>query len=290
MTEIRGFRSAAAASIDITGKDRVPFLQGQSTNDIVKLPEGETLRAASLNPKGHLLAEFRVKKMADRLRILTRPARHEALLAHFRKYAVFQEVSFEERAAGWRRIDFIGTAPAAPPGLHPDVWPPFFEWTATWLAGPEDADSVLGSVSRELRELTEEEAEATRIEAGRPLWGVDMDESNLPDEVGMDDAISTTKGCYVGQEIVARLRTYGRVTRRLAGLAFENGFVAPRRSVLVSPSSPETICGEVTSAALSEKFGAIGLGYVRREVEEGEIVELRDHPGRRARIGPKSRR
>jgi folate-binding protein YgfZ len=280
---------AEASVIDIGGKDRVAFLQGQSTNDIVKLPEGESCRAASLNPKGHLLAEFRVKKLPDRLRILTEKDRQASLLAHLRKYAVFQDVSFQESVGDWQMFDFAGAISPRPSGIEIDVWPAYFEWAESWLIRREEAGAARDALPRDVRALTPEEAEVARIESGRPLWGRDMDESNLPDEVGMDDAISTTKGCYVGQEIVARLRTYGRVTRRLAGLEFEGGFVPPRGSVLLRHGAPD-VAGEVTSTALSVRFGAIGLGFVRRDVDEAEFLELRDHPGRRARVAPKAHR
>src|SRR5262249_47193650 len=84
------------------------------------------------------------------------------------------------------------------------------------------------------RVLSDDEAEVRRVEAGRPRFGQDADPSHLPDEVGLDDAISTTKGCYVGQEIVARMRTYGRANRRLVGFRFPEGAI-PAGALLKLP-------------------------------------------------------
>jgi folate-binding protein YgfZ len=99
-----------------------------------------------------------------------------------------------------------------------------------------------------------------------------MDSSNLPDEVGMDDAISTTKGCYVGQEVVARLRTYGRVNRRLVRFRFEGGPIEPgtalRRPEEKAPARVEA--GRVTSSAVSPALGPIGLGFAFRDVASGD--------------------
>jgi folate-binding protein YgfZ len=98
-----------------------------------------------------------------------------------------------------------------------------------------------------------------------------MDSTNLPDEVGMDDAISPTKGCYVGQEVVARLRTYGRVNRRLVSFRFPEGPIAAGDSLrLPDEEKPSKVsAGRVTSSVHSPRFGAIGLGYAFRDVAPG---------------------
>ena len=116
-----------------------------------------------------------------------------------------------------------------------------------------------------------------------------MDDSNLPDEIGMDDAVSTAKGCYVGQEIVARQRTYGRVTRRLAGLSFAEGWIPPAGCRLLRPQEPGREAGRVTSAARSPRFGAIGLGFVALGVEDGDVLRSADDESKTARVGPKNR-
>ncbi|HLN92604.1 MAG TPA: folate-binding protein, partial [Thermoanaerobaculia bacterium] len=163
-----------------------------------------------------------------------------------------------------------GDGLALPDGI--DRLPPEGEFSASLIVPVDRRGEIeahlaaAGSV-----EVSEETAEVLRVEAGRPRFGSDMDSSNLPDEVGMDDAISTTKGCYVGQEVVARLRTYGRVNRRLVRFHFPEGPIGAgevlRRPDEESPSSTEA--GRVTSSVVSPLHGAIGLGYAFRDVPVG---------------------
>jgi tRNA-modifying protein YgfZ len=116
--------------------------------------------------------------------------------------------------------------------------------------------------------VSEEIAEILRVEAGRPLLGKDADDTNLPEEVGLSGAISATKGCYVGQEIVARLRTHGRINRRLVGFRFSSGPVS-EGTVFPNPEKPDHELARVTSAVESPRFGSIGLGTAFRDVGEG---------------------
>lgn len=117
--------------------------------------------------------------------------------------------------------------------------------------------------------------DAVRIEAGRPLWGTDMDESTMPAEVNLEalGAVSFTKGCYTGQEVVARLHFRGHVNRRLMGLRIE-GAEAPQRGAELTQIEG-TICGDVRSAVVSPRFGPIALAMVRREVDAGAQVMTR---------------
>ena len=116
--------------------------------------------------------------------------------------------------------------------------------------------------------------EAARIEAGRPLWGVDMDDSTLPQEANLEalNAISYTKGCYTGQEVVARLHFRGHVNKRIVGLRIDGSAVPARGSSVIGPDSKEV--GDVRSAVLSPRFGPIALAMVRREVSSGDAVAL----------------
>lgn len=114
--------------------------------------------------------------------------------------------------------------------------------------------------------------EAARIEAGRPLWGVDMDDSTLPQEANLEalNAISYTKGCYTGQEVVARLHFRGHVNKRVVGLRVDGSAVPPRGTTVLGAEGKEV--GEVRSAVLSPRFGPIALAMLRREVNVGDSV------------------
>lgn len=266
-------RFRPAGILDVTGADRESFLQGQLTQDVRGLVPGASRRAAGLTPKGKLLFVARVVALEDRLRLVVPEAQRQVVLDHLRKYAVFTKVAFEDRSEKLLQIGLYGPEGAGlalPDGI--DRLPPEGEYSASLLVpvgrrGEIEAHlTAAGSV-----EVSEDAAEVLRVEAGRPRFGSDMDSSNLPDEVGMDDAISTTKGCYVGQEVVARLRTYGRVNRRLVRFHFPEGPIGAgevlRRPDEESPSSTEA--GRVTSSVVSPLHGAIGLGYAFRDVPVG---------------------
>jgi tRNA-modifying protein YgfZ len=135
--------------------------------------------------------------------------------------------------------------------------------------------------------VTQEDADVTRIEAGRPKFLVDMTADTIPLEAGIEDrAISLTKGCYVGQEIIIRVlhRGAGRVAKRLVGLALEPGATAPMAGAPVA--SGDRAIGAITSATVSPALGhAIALGYVHRDfAEPGTPVVVGDNPARVAAL------
>ena len=268
------YRVRSAAVVDVAGPDREAFLQGQITQDVRLAASAPAVPAAGLSPKGKLIFVAKLTAAGDRLRLVLPSELRETVLAHLKKYAVFQKVSLEDRTGDFARIGIRGEGPASFEGEMP-----------MGRDGEFDDDRLLPAASREGflrglaarggRLLTPEEAEILRVEAGRPRFGQDFDESNLPDEVGLDDAISTTKGCYVGQEIVARMRTYGRVNRRIVGFRFPDGGI-PAGSRLERPGSPpgsRAEPGRVTSSVVSDRFGAIGLGWAFHDVPVGgELV------------------
>ncbi|HEV8610683.1 MAG TPA: hypothetical protein VGS98_11545 [Thermoanaerobaculia bacterium] len=275
-------RFRASGIFDVTGADRESFLQGQLTQDMRGLAPGESRAAAGLTPKGKLLFVARVLGLEDRLRVVVPEILRQPVLEHLRKYAVFTKVAIEDVSADFVRVGVYGPdgARLALPGsvvlLSPDG-----ELSADMLA-PADRRAELEDLlhaagSAEISGVT---AEILRVEAGRPRFGSDMDSTNLPDEVGMDDAISTTKGCYVGQEVVARLKTYGRVNRRLVSYRFPGGLVAAGDLLRLpheeKPSKVEA--GRVTSSVVSPRLGPIGLGYAFRDVADGARLVSASNP------------
>jgi folate-binding protein YgfZ len=259
--------------LDVTGGDRESFLQGQLTQDVRGLAPGESRAAAGLTPKGKLLFVARVLGLEDRMRVVVPEILRSLVLEHLRKYAVFTKVAIEDRTP-----DFVQVGVSGPEGRRlalPD-WvdrlAPERGFSAELLVAAqrrEELETLLRALGSS--GISDVSAEVLRVEAGRPRFGTDMDSTNLPDEVGMDDAISTTKGCYVGQEVVARLRTYGRVNRRLVSFRFPEGSIAAgdllRLPDQEKPSKVEA--GRVTSSVHSPRFGAIGLGYAFRDVALG---------------------
>jgi tRNA-modifying protein YgfZ len=266
-------RFRPAGFLDVTGTDRELFLQGQLTQDIRGLAPGESRAAAGLTPKGKLLFVARVLGLEDRLRMVVPEVLRLSVLEHLRKYAVFTKVAISDRTPDFVRVGLYGPEgvrlilPEAVFDLHAGG-----EFSADVLV-PAERLSELESLLRDAgsAEVDEETAEILRVEAARPRFGRDMDSGNLPDEIGMDDAISTTKGCYVGQEVVARLRTYGRVNRRLVRFRFPEGRIG-EGEVLRRPEEEESSkveAGRVTSSVVSPASGPIGLGYAFRDVAPG---------------------
>lgn len=262
-----------AGVLDVTGGERESFLQGQLTQDVRGLAPGESRAAAGLTPKGKLLFVTRVLGLPDRLRLVVPDNLRQLVLDHLRKYAVFTKVAIEDRSADFVRIGLYGPEGARlllPEGV--DRLPGEGDLSADLLvpAGRRaEIEAHLDAAGS--AEVSQETAEILRVEAGRPRFGSDMDASNLPDEVGMDDAISTAKGCYVGQEVVARLRTYGRVNRRFVSFRFPEGSI-DAGEVLRNPGeeTPSKVeAGRVTSSVVSPRLGPIGLGYAFREVPPG---------------------
>ena len=269
------YRVRPAAVLDVAGKDGLAFLQGQLTQDVLGIAPGGARPAAALTPKGKLLFLARVVGLpADARRLLLPASERESALAHLKKFVIFQKVDIADRSAEFKRIGLYGPGGAQWSAIPGDALrlPPDGEFVADLLVSSATAGDLRAVLERAgAAEVSEETAEALRIEAGRPLFGIDADSNNLIDELGLESAVSTTKGCYVGQEIVARMRTYGRVNRRLVGFRFPGGPIEPG-AILKLPEEEEPgkiEQGRVTSAALSPAFGPIGLGFAFREVAEG---------------------
>jgi folate-binding protein YgfZ len=282
-------RFRATGVLDIEGPDREPFLQGQLTQDVRGLAPGDVRPTAGLTPKGKLLYVARVLGLPDRIRLLVPAFLAPSVAAHLTKYAVFQKVGVADLSGLWLRVGLTGGPPPSdlPPGTL-DL-PGEGEFDAELLAPESERRALTARLERAgSRELSETEAEVLRIKAGRPRFGQDMDGTNLPDELELEAAISRTKGCYVGQEIVARLATYGRVNRRLVGFRFPQG-VIPAGTALSHPdpsADPKIAWGRVTSSAEANDLGPIGLGFAFRDVPPGGRLVADGPPRREALVSP----
>ncbi len=270
-------RIRPSAILDVTGVDRVAFLQGQLTQEMKDLAPGDTRPVAGLTSKGKLLFVGRAVGLPDGVRLLAPAVLRASILEHLRKYVLASRVAIEDRSDDFVHVGLCGPgASGVRVPMDGLLLPGEGEFAAEIVlptARHGELEALLEAAGSEA--LSEEAAEVLRVEAGRPRFGTDMDGSNLPDEVGMSDAISTSKGCYVGQEVVARLRTYGRVNRRLVGFRFPEGAIARGSSLHRTDEGTErsrTEAGRVTSAVFSPAFGPIGLGYAFRDVPTGATL------------------
>ena len=267
--------------IDLRGEDCVRFLHGMVSNDIEKLAAGQGCHAAMLTTKGKLLADFVVLAEPDRLRLLLASELVDKVRAHLDKHIIMDDVELE--AAVLPAVGVYGDDAAAAVGV--DAALPNYHFAGNVVRTPELGGAgywIVGSNAPvDGTPLDDAEFEERRIEAGTPRYGVDMGEDRLPIEAGINDAVSFDKGCYLGQEVIARATNLGHINRRLVGLVVD-GDPPAAGTKLSSPSKPEA--GWVTSSARSRRLGkTIALGYVHRTLwDPGTSLTLAD--GRRVTV------
>jgi tRNA-modifying protein YgfZ len=286
---------SARGKLLVSGPDALEYLQGQLTNDVEALAPGEGCYAALLDRKGHMQADMRVLRLMDEeLWIDTEPEGAEAARRHLQTYKIGREVEVAEVGAerailsliGPRSVEIAGTPPLPPYACESTV----VAGAECIVAGtPEGVDLIVaaGDAGRPREavladgaaEVGEQATEILRIEAGRPRFGAEMGTETMPAEAGIvEAAVSFDKGCYIGQEPVARLHYKGRPNRHLRGLR------------LRAPAGPgsalrlgEREVGRIGSSCVSPVHGPIALAVVRREAEPGDELSV-DEAGVTARV------
>ncbi len=294
---------SAVGKAEVEGRDRASFLQGMLSNDVKALAPGQGCPAAFLDAHGKVMALLHVYALPDRILLELPPGLTQKTLLLLDKYLISEKASFEPMDEAWAVLSLQG--PGAPallaatagraldlaPHAHVEATlagadarivqraefgalPGYFVWTASsHAAGIRAALLAAGA-----RLVEPEVAEILRVEAGVPAYGQDVDESVLLPETGLEQVVSYTKGCYIGQELVARVKYRGHVNRALTGLRLEGERVpAPGATIVTGDRESDREIGRVTSAVHSLALGApIALGYVRREHREpGEVVSVR---------------
>jgi len=270
--------------LDVLGPDGAEYLQGQLTNDVEAVEVGEGQYAALLDRKGHLQGDLRLVRVGDEAILLdTEPGAKDAVLRHLTMYSIGRDVQVGDATAERGALSLIGPRAAEIAGTPPL---PEFANEATTVAGVDvvavgtrDGIDLLHPAAERERlvaaltdagavEVSPEAVEILRVESGVPRFGAEMDTATMPAEAAIvEDAVSFTKGCYIGQETVARLHYKGKPNRHLRGLRL-SGAAAPGAALRLGEKEVGTLGGSVVSPAL----GPIGLAIVRREAEPG--VEL----------------
>ena len=280
---------AGRGRLALTGADRREFLHGQITNDIEGLEPGHGCYAALLTHKGKMLGDLRVLDLGDELLLSCERAGLQELFNMIRRYKLGSDVEVHKRTVEMGELSLIGPEARRVAGagalgtaehdnLRGDVGGHAVVFAATDLGvdvfcAAEATESVRATlIAAGATEVSEAAAELVRVESGRPRYGVDLDENVIPQEAGLNErAVSFTKGCYVGQETVARLFYRGKPNRHLRGLVL---------SAPVEPGTPlvlgEKEVGRLTSVAVSPVHGPIGLALLRRQAEPGATVAAGD--------------
>ena len=302
--------------IVVRGADRKPFLHALLTNDIVALQAGTGCYAALLTPQGRMVADMRVLELGDVILIDCDRSVKDMLLARFDALIFSEDVQLGDLSDAWGCVGIYGPSAAAVAahaalGLSGEA--------ADALAGSLAALAPFGNLRLEARgevlvaarddgfglpgflvfaplgvvpgigsgamaggavALDDATAEVLRVEAGEPVFPVDLTTDTIPPEAGIESRlISFTKGCYPGQEVIVRIRDrgHGRVAHRLVGLAVAGG-VVPARGDRVFLGEKDS--GHVTSAVMSPaRGGVLALGYVRRDLAENGTKVLVLHEG-----------
>jgi folate-binding protein YgfZ len=268
----------------LTGSDAKTFLNGQVTNDVEALEPGAGVYAALLTNKGKMLGDLRVIDTAAELWIDTERVALQTLFDTIRRGTVGWEVELHKRTLQQALLSLVG--PRAAEAVGGPVGPEHANRVAELggaqalliatdagvdvVCATEDAAAVRAALG--VPEVPEAAAEVVRVEAGRPRYGIDLDDATIPEEAGLNArAVSFTKGCYVGQETVARLHYRGKPNRHLRGL---------RLSAPVASGTPlvlgEREVGRLASSVVSPRHGPIGLALVRREAAPGDQVVAGD--------------
>ncbi len=273
--------------VELTGKDRVQLVHAFTTSDVKKLPEGRCGEAFVTSPQGKTLGHVLVLPMAERLLLVTTPGQAAKLIAHLDRYIIGEDVNLRDAtplttlwlAAGAQVGESLaqamaGALPADPLShatlLLGDV--PVLVARVDWLAVPtfllvaprESAGAVNEKLLAAGMTLCDARAfNVVRLEAGWPLYGQDITDDNLPQEIGRDaQAISFTKGCYLGQETIARIDAVGHVNRHLVGVRFAGNEIPPAGTPLLAADKE---VGRVTSAVWSPRLSVpLALALIKR--------------------------
>ncbi len=230
------FDFSGRTKLRLTGNDRLRFLNGQVTNDVRKATESTSIEACVLNAKGKINARVFISATPDCLWIDAAPKLREALFARLDRYVIADDVQIEDVTTGW------------------DIW-----------ADSAFHDAVSGQLSSTFRFFDAASAEILRIEDGIPGWGRELTEEIIPIEANLEErTVDYEKGCYIGQEVISRIKMSGQTNKRLCGLiSLHDTPLRPGMKLAGSANGKQV--GWITSATRSERLGKeIALGFVKR--------------------------
>ena len=288
-----------AGRIELVGADRHRFLNAYVTCDVKALAPGQGVYGFFTNPQGRILSDVTVLALEDRLWLEVAPGEAKTLVDHLKKYILADRVQVRTlddmvpvTLAGPRSGEALGTELPSEPWQHRRTMVHGTEvelvregrigvesytlWVSASIAGPL-VETLLAQPG--VREVDEEALEILRTEAGLPRFGRDFGPDNFPQETGAEEAVSYTKGCYLGQEVVARIHYRGGVQKILRGVVLETG-AAPGTPLLFEGREAGVATTVVASPALGQPIGLAILH--RRAAEPGTVLETGD--GGRAEV------
>ena len=287
LREGAGFVERAGRQVfEVGGSEAGEYLQGQLTQDVESLEPGTGAYSALLDRKGHMQGDMRVLRFDDAFGIGTEEVAGPAVISHLERYKIGRDVDVVDRTNELAVVSVIGPAatelvlggPLGPEHAHRehDLGGVATVAVATDLGvdltfSREEIGALVGALTeRGAEPVSEEAAEIVRVESGRPRFGREMTTATIPQEAGINErAVSFTKGCYIGQETVARLHYKGKPNRHLRGLAL---------TAAAASGDPVRLgdreLGTIGTAVLSPAHGPIALAILRREGEPGARVAV----------------
>lgn len=270
-----GYYAQKRGLIEVSGKEAIQFLNGLITNDVAKLEENAQMLAAFPNAQGRLIAVVRVLKKDDKFLFETEEATHEKVFNNLFRFTFAGDFFVEDLA---EKYDFFSITNYKLQIINAG-WLEFESRFGKDVFVPKDAAEVFLNELKNQNavEISDELYEVLRVEQGIPLYGVDIDETTIVPETGLPEVISYNKGCYIGQEIIARIHFRGHIAKQLTGLilsdppASAGGLIGQELK-----SADGKNAGKITSTAFSPKLEKqIALGFVRYDyLAEGTELKL----------------
>jgi tRNA-modifying protein YgfZ len=254
------------AKFRITGSDRLRFLNGQITNDLRKASETSAIEACVLNVKGKTDAHIFVFESGESFWVDAAADLREKLKLRLERYVIADDVQIEDVTDQFSLLHALSQqSPALKPGRIVSVRRFAEQGWDIWVDAAQRR-VLLQDSSSQWTLCDSDVAEVMRIEQGIPRWGRELTEEIIPIEANLEQrTIDYQKGCYIGQEVISRMKMSGQTNKRLRGLISLDDIALQPRMRLVSPSTPGKEVGWITSATRSESIGKeIALGYVKR--------------------------
>lgn len=273
---------SARGRIVARGRDRARLLHNITSNEVKKMVPGDVAYAFLLNPQGRIQGDLYLLCREDHFLIDTEPELREKVRQHIRKYIIADQVELEDISDATAAIGLEGPGAGAIRETTGAAWP------AISLTGQpgfriycprDEMAAVIGQLEAAgAKPATADDARVVRIENGKPRYGEDIRETSLPQETQQMQAVSFNKGCYLGQEIVERIRAQGHVNKKLMRLEFAGSApLAPGTKLMAGAAE----AGEVTSSVFSPESGkVVALAYVRSPFLDQALTPAGAAPGR----------
>ena len=270
---VAGFYKQKRGLIEVSGGEAVQFLDGLITNDMKTLEDGEEMLAAFPNAKGRLLAVVGVLRKGDKFLFETEDATHQKIFDNLFRFTFAGDFKVEDLSENFVSYRFFSETD------NPELPEESIVISENYFVKDQFAEDFEKSLKeKDFIQISADLYETLRIEAGILKYGIDMDEETVVPETGLENLISYNKGCYIGQEVIARIHFRGRVAKELKGLIFEdeNPEIKPADEI---KSSEDKNAGFLTSVTFSPEIGkTIALAYIRNAFsEEGTKLKIGDY-------------